>query len=75
VRRRIDGQALREHSDPMFLGGDPDQDLTDIPTPDHQDLHSQLNEFLEGETDEFGNDMSPRNGNSGKDIRGNFTRE
>ncbi len=63
------------HSDPKFLGGEPKQKLTDMPAPDHRQLHKDLNDHLKTKTDEFGNHMRPQRGNSGAKIRENFTRE
>jgi RHS repeat-associated protein len=63
------------HSDPKFMGGDKDQPTTKMSTSEHQELHSDLNKFLKNVTDKNGNDMSPRKGNSGADIRQNFTRD
>ena len=45
-----------------------------MPKSDHCDLHRLMNDFMRGIKDAFGNDMYPRNGNSGADIRSNFTR-
>jgi hypothetical protein len=63
------------HSDPKFMEGDPEQPLTKMETPEHQQLHKDLNEFLQEKTDEFGNHMRPQRGNSGAKIAENFTRE
>jgi hypothetical protein len=63
------------HSNPKFMGGDPKQPLTDIPVPDHQALHKDLNDFLHGKTDAAGNHMRPQRGNSAADIQQNFTRQ
>ena len=63
------------HSDPKFLGGDPNQPVTDLPVPDHQGLHKDLNNFLRGKTDTAGNHMRPQRGNSAADIQQNFTRQ
>jgi Domain of unknown function (DUF4157) len=63
------------HSDPKFLGGDPAQPLTDVAKPSHQQLHADLNDFLAGKKDKFGNTMRPTRGNSGADIRANFSRK
>lgn len=37
-------------------------------------LHNELNIFLRGKIDATGNHMRPQRGNSGADIRQNFTR-
>jgi RHS repeat-associated protein len=63
------------HSDPKFMGGDPDQSLTPMDTKDHQQLHQDLNDFLKDNIDGNGNDMMPRSNNSGQDIRDNFSRQ
>ena len=84
VARALDASAAEDsanvvthlhHSDPMFLGGEPKQALTRLTQEEHQGLHSDLNDFLRNETDDFGNHMSPQRGNSGADIRANFTRD
>lgn len=62
------------HSDPQFMGGDKKQPTTTINNRDHQDLHSELNKFLENYKNANGKNMRPRKGNSGKLIRRNFTR-
>jgi RHS repeat-associated protein len=62
------------HADPKFLGGDPAQELTEMPLAEHQALHRDLNAFLRDQEDEFGNHMRPQRGNSGGVIRGNFSR-
>jgi hypothetical protein len=42
---------------------------------EHQELHSDLNDFLAGKTDAKGNNMRPTTANPGERIRDNFTRE
>ncbi len=69
------GKTHGHHSDPKFMGGDPKQPLTDIPVPDHQALHKDLNDFLHGKTDAAGNHMRPQRGNSAADIQQNFTQQ
>jgi hypothetical protein len=59
----------------MFMGGDPGQPLTTMPASHHQRLHVLLNRFLRTKTNSRGEDMSPRRGNSGQRIRGNFPRD
>jgi hypothetical protein len=63
------------HSDPIFMEGDPNQPLTTMEVGAHRRLHADLNAFLRGITDDFGNDMSPRRGNSAERIRSNFSRD
>jgi hypothetical protein len=70
-----EGKIHKHHSDPKFMGGDPKQKLTDLPAEQHKSLHKKLNEHLENYTDEFGNSMRPKKGNSGEKIRKNFSRE
>jgi hypothetical protein len=70
-----DDPIQRHHSDPVFAGGEPNQPRTDMARSAHQRLHTKLNRHLRNRTDEQGNDMSPRRGNSGRDIRRNFDRE
>ena len=69
------GKIHGHHSNPKFMGGDPKQPLTDIPVPDHQALHKDLNDFLHGKTDAAGNHMRPQRGNSAADIQQDFTRQ
>jgi hypothetical protein len=57
------------------MGGEPKQPLTELTQADHQALHSDMNDFLRNEADDFGNHMRPQRGNSGADIRANFTRD
>ncbi len=61
------------HTDPKFMGGDPNQKLTKMPVDQHQQLHKDLNEHLVNQTDAFGNHMRPQRGNPGAAIRRNFT--
>ncbi|MBX3434361.1 MAG: hypothetical protein KF847_13645 [Pirellulales bacterium] len=68
-------QIEKHHSDPKFLGGDPKQKLTSLPKDTHTDLHRDLNKHLRDKTDAAGNHMRPLRGNSGRDIRRNFSRE
>jgi len=68
-------ETQEHHSDPKFMGGEPDQPTTTMPTHEHQDLHQDLNAFLKEQTDGVGSDMMPRRGNSGQDIRETFTRQ
>jgi hypothetical protein len=57
------------------MGGDPKQKTTPMSPGEHQQLHNDLNSFLRGKTDEFGNHMRPQRGNSGERIRANFPRD
>jgi hypothetical protein len=59
------------HSDPAFMGGadPPTQELTPMWQSEHQQLHQELNEFLEQYDDGFGHNMRPGPGNSGEDIQ------
>lgn len=77
VERILARQTARthlHHSDPMFLGGSRKQPLTSLTQGDHAALHSDLNSFLRGRVDAFGNHMAPTRANPGALIRGNFTR-
>jgi len=38
------------HSDPKFLGGDPDQPLTNIAAKDHRNLHRDMGQFYDAES-------------------------
>lgn len=60
------------HSFAKFLGGDPKQELTPMSLGRHQRYHREFNEYLLEQTDEYGNNMRPVKGNSGKVIRSNF---
>ncbi|MFZ1288488.1 MAG: RHS repeat-associated core domain-containing protein [Melioribacteraceae bacterium] len=61
------------HSNPKFMGGDKNQQLTDISGSRHLKLHSEMNEYLRNQTNEFGQHMQPMSGNSGINIRQNFS--
>jgi RHS repeat-associated protein len=62
------------HSDPKFMGGDVDQELTPLTKSEHKELHNTLNEHLAGYKDAHGNTMVPKKGNPGLKIQGNFPR-
>jgi RHS repeat-associated protein len=63
------------HSDPKFLGGNPNQKLTKIKTPDHKQLHKDLNKQLDTKVDpNTGRTMMPKKGNKGADIQTAFSR-
>jgi Pretoxin HINT domain len=68
-----DCATQRHHSDPLFMGGDPNQELTLLRRGDHLQLHRDLNGFLRGIEDAMGNHMRPQRGNSGYNIRETFT--
>jgi RHS repeat-associated protein len=68
-------KTQRHHSGPVFMGGKKDQELTDMPAGEHQQLHQDLNKHLGSVTDSKGNTMRPTKANPGQNIRGNFTRE
>ncbi len=69
------GQKIQKHhSDPVFMGGEPKQKLTDLNTSTHQKLHKDMNEFLHNQQNEFGDHMRPQSNNNGLEIRNNFTR-
>jgi hypothetical protein len=63
------------HSDPMFLGGKKDQDLTVLDASTHKSLHKDMNDFLRTKTDGNGNHMRPQSNNSGERIQRNFGRD
>lgn len=63
------------HSDPKFMGGDLKQQLTPMSEIEHRSLHRDLNDFLAKKTDSKGYHMRPQRGNSGQDIRQNFSRQ
>lgn len=73
------GPIEGHHSDPVFMGGDPNQELTPMDKDLHrgagESLHNDLNNFLREQTDEAGNHMRPQRDNSGLKIRDNFNRE
>lgn len=68
-------RTQEHHSDPRFMGGDPNQPRTTMSAPRHDQLHRDLLEFLRNKTDGRGHDMCPRPGNSGRTIRRNFSRQ
>ena len=63
------------HSYPKFLGGDTDQPLTEMSKSRHLELHKEMNEYLKDITNENGQNMRPTRGNSGRDIKANFSPE
>ncbi|HWW43101.1 RHS repeat-associated core domain-containing protein, partial [Pedobacter sp.] len=71
------------HSDPEFMGGDPNQGTTRMERGEHQELHKDLNKHLDnykngkGETYKNGNvkSMRPGRGNSRAIIQRNFSRQ
>ena len=60
------------HSFPKFLGGDTKQELTPMSMKRHIRYHKEFNEYLLDQTDNYGNNMRPVKGNSGKVIKKNF---
>lgn len=68
-------KIVKHHSDPKFMGGDKDQELTKMYESDHKALHKDLNNHLVKYKDEAGNHMRPQRGNSGIDIQRNFSPE
>ena len=62
------------HSDPIFMGGAPDQELTPMSISRHQELHKDLNNFLVEKKNALGQHMRPQPRNSGAKIRFNFSR-
>ncbi len=64
----------RHHSDPKFMGGDPNQRLTPMSKSRHKDLHKDMYRYLEQHTDANGNHMRPLPNNSGLRIQNNFIR-
>ena len=78
IDKKIDpwnGEKIQmHHSDPLFAGGDPNQQLTRERQSTHQKLHSDMNDFLYKQRDAYGNHMRPQSNNSGEDIRNIFGR-
>ena len=74
----LEADALRaihgHHSDAIFLGGERKQELTDLLTFRHKQLHNDLNEFLRSKENALGQHMRPQPGNSGQKIRRRFSR-
>lgn len=67
------GEKLQgHHSYPKFMGGDPNQKLTDMSTSRHKDLHQELNDYLREQQNDLGYHMRPQRGNSGVQIQNNF---
>jgi YD repeat protein len=62
------------HSDPIFMGGAPDQELTPMSISRHQELHKDLNNFLVEKKNALGQHMRPQPRNPGAKIRFNFSR-
>lgn len=69
---RKGGKPHKHHSCPKFLCGENDHTI-EIPEQMHKDLHRDLNDFLEKKTDDLGESMRPKRGNSGQDIRERFS--
>lgn len=68
------GERLhRHHSNPKFMGGDPDQSLTQMSESRHRQLHKDLNDYLYEQKNAVGNHMRPQRGNPGWKIQENFT--
>ena len=60
------------------MGGDKKQKLTTLDEQTHRELHKDLNDFLVKKTGNVNGKkvhMRPQRGNSGADIRENFTLE
>ena len=74
-------QFDEHHSDPEFMGGDPNQPTTTMERGEHQELHKDLNEHLDNykntKGDKFKNGnlktMKPGKVNSRRVIGGNFS--
>ena len=69
-------KTQNHHSFPKFLGGNDKQILTPMSASRHMKaetgLHQELNKYLNTITDDYGNTMCPKPGNSGETIRTNF---
>ena len=61
------------HSDPIFMGGDQKQKLTEMNASKHQQLHKDLSDYLYQQQDANGKHMRPQSNNSGSDIQRNFS--
>jgi RHS repeat-associated protein len=80
VRRFMDDEGgwmkLHDHhSDPKMYGGDPNQPLTTLPEDVHQNLHTDMADFMEQYVNSKGQSMRPGRGNSGDQIQAGFTRD
>ncbi len=51
------GGWQEHHSHPKFMGGEPNQPTTRMPTSEHEELHRDLNTFLRGKTNDAGQHM------------------
>jgi hypothetical protein len=70
------GQPTHQHhSGPMFMGFPSNQQLTTLGQSVHQQLHRDLNNYLRTQTNDLGQHMRPQRGNSGEQIRNNFTQQ
>ena len=67
------GIVHRHHSYPKYLGGDPNQPLTEMPADQHKQLHKDMNDYMVQQTDANSNHMRPQRGNSKFKIEKNFT--
>jgi hypothetical protein len=63
----------KHHSDPKYMGGDPNQTCTDMLRSQHRQLTKDMNDFMRQEVNEAGQHMRPQRGNSGKVIQGRFS--
>lgn len=62
------------HSDPMFMGGNANQELTPMSESRHYKLHPEMNKYLYNVHDNDGNHMAPYPGNNRFEIQKNFDR-
>ena len=60
------------HSDPKFMGGNANQELTPMSKSRHQQLHPEMNKYLYNVHDNDGNHMRPQRGNDQYSIQDNF---
>ena len=65
----------KHHSWPIFMGGPKKQRLTQMDVKDHQNLHKDMNDYLEKINDGKGNTMRPKKGYPGKKMRDLFSPE
>jgi len=69
-----EGKTELHHSDPLFMGGEENQPLTEMSQTEHRQLHNDLNEHLENyKTADGKNSMRPTTKNPGPKIQRNFS--
>jgi RHS repeat-associated protein len=74
-RSAWENRIVQHHSDPVYIGGNPNQQTTPMRQIDHVHLHRVMQLYFQHRARATGNSMSHSRDNSGLRIRQNFTRE